>query len=299
MKRRDINRKLLQKIQNYRVIDPETGEDVTYMVKLSPNYTENQVKYAKRRDEQGEFNELLGGFVFMAFHSALKEKVSAPTLVRLMYLATYLKHDDTRIMYGKRGVMTDADMMNLLRCSRAVFYRFKQEALESGVLTFDGEAYHIDLNHFTKGSADHLIRQNLIFTRLFVDIMRELFETHGASNKGLKQLAIIYKLLPYVHLKTNTICKKPQEEDRDKLEPMTLKELAEALDYHEKKIGSVLRGLKLGDDFVLMQTRTGSREMWAINPLVILRGNIDKNDGLYKLFDLAKRLELRRKKRNK
>ena len=75
-----------------------------------------------------------------------------------------------------------------------------------------------------------------------------LVKTFFTSLKDLKlkpaELGALYKLLPYVHYETNMICANPFEEYPQDIRFLNIKEIAELIGMHEKKVIELLRELK-------------------------------------------------------
>lgn len=123
------------------------------------------------------------------------------------------------------------------------------------------------------------------YTRVFVNNVKEMY--YGTESRKRKQLANLFKILPYINFKYNVFCMNPKEVDKEKLELLNWTDLAELCGYdktHVTKFRKDLMNLKVyGYDVIGEFTRSSGKTI-IVNPKVYYGGD-DVNDVKY-LYDL-------------
>lgn len=130
---------------------------------------------------------------------------------------------------------------------------------------------------------------NLTYTRLFSKNVQDMYL--GTDPKSRKQLANLFKLLPYINFTYNVFCMNPTEVDHTKLKLCTWTDLARLCGYEDNKniakFKRELLKLKIYDKFTIGQFISGNGYKICINPKVYYSGtNIDNLKALYRLFEM-------------
>jgi hypothetical protein len=126
---------------------------------------------------------------------------------------------------------------------------------------------------------------NLTYTRVFVDNVKDMYE--GTESKQRKQLANLFKILPYINFKYNVFCMNPEETDKKKLNLLNWTDLARLCGYdetHVTKFRKDLMNLKIYGYDVIGEFNRSSGKTIIVNPKIYYSGD-DANDVKY-LYDL-------------
>jgi len=130
--------------------------------------------------------------------------------------------------------------------------------------------------------------KDLTYTRLFTQNIQAMYE--GTEPKARKQLANLFKVLPYINFKHNIFCANPTEMDFEKIEFYNWTDLARICGYDETNITKFKRELwklKIYGYNTIGQFSSGNEYYICINPKIFYSGdNIDDVDFLYKSFKM-------------
>lgn len=138
---------------------------------------------------------------------------------------------------------------------------------------------------------------NLTYTRLFTQNIQDMYK--GTEPKKRKQLANLFKILPYINFKYNVFCANPTELDESNLILYTWTDLARICGYEEKKniakFKKELWNLDIYRHNVIGEFKTKSGIAICVNPKVYYSGdNVKDIERLYVMFSMV---EDRNKKR--
>lgn len=121
---------------------------------------------------------------------------------------------------------------------------------------------------------------NYTYVRIYINAIREMY--YGTTAGQRKQLANLFKILPYVNYKYNVFCSNPEETDPSKIEPLSWTALADMCGYENNKhisdfIGN-LKKLKINGQFSIGQFQRGTeKKRIIVNPSIYYAG-INKDD---------------------
>lgn len=132
--------------------------------------------------------------------------------------------------------------------------------------------------------------KDLTYTRLFSKNIQDMYE--GTEPKARKQLANLFKILPYINFKYNVFCENPTETDNKQLKLYNWTDLARICGYDDKKqvarFKRDLMKLRIYSYEVIGQFETGRGKAICINPKVYYSGdNIDDVMKLYVMFEMC------------
>jgi hypothetical protein len=108
--------------------------------------------------------------------------------------------------------------------------------------------------------------------------------------KQRKQLANLFKALPYINFKYNVFCENPTETDKTKIKPLTWTALARLCGYEDKKniakFKKDLLNLKIYEQDVIGEFSHGfNKRSIVVNPAIYYGGiNADDVKGISALF---------------
>lgn len=259
---------------NLRVIDTETGED------LSLEYTlrhRNQDSYYKQRlaqrSRQRDFT-----FSNMLNMAEVITKIDDKYCGYLLYLQTYINYDGVLVnATHEKEPMTKEDIQSALNLKKTAFYEFFKNMTDNEIMFEENGDYRINPIYHFRGSTD-----NTRVVKTFTAKVRSLYSVRNA-----KKLGFIYKLLPYIHYETNTICNNPYETNLKCVEQLSKNDIAELTQVSEKSVYSYLRSMKLGDEYVFAEIKTGKVCYYKINPFIFYRKNGEPDASLREIFLLG------------
>jgi len=258
------------------LVNPETGELVNAAV-LAPG---DRITSAKQRESYGKLphnTQSTGrdiGFTFTAM-DAIHEIISVLTTAQcgyLLALQSYVGFDGGRLINGKSGDMTTADMMDALQLKRKrqTFYDFLTRCLDNEIITKNEDgSYSVNLRYHFRGAIG-----NRAVVRSYTAKLRQVYREVKAVDLGL-----MYRMLPYVHYGTNALCANPLEKYPKKIRWFNVKELAEAIGVDDKTLSRRLPLMKFGNEYVIGRFQLGESRKFIFNPNVFYR-NSSVPDGL-------------------
>lgn len=197
----------------------------------------------------------------------------------LLYLQCFISFDGGILTNPNRDktAMTKADIQRVLDLKKTAFYEFFSAMTENGIIyEVNGKWAVNDAYHF-RGTSDN---QHVI--KSFTTRVRELYTARNA-----KKLGFIYKLLPYIHFETNTVCANPYEAAVEKTQQLSKQEIAKLTGVSEKTVYSYLRTMKLGDEHVFAEIRRGKERYYKLNPFIFYRKNGQPDATLREMFRLG------------
>lgn len=264
-----------------RGVSLETGE-LGILVPEGQGYKiispKQQIGYLKRLQKETGRQE---GFTFsdMERMQDVISVISESHCGYLLLLQTYIDYDTNVLVVGqKKTPMSKRDMQTVLGTKDTAFKRFFSEMKKHGIIIENSEGhFSINRNFHFRGPAD-----NRKVIKSFSSKVRNLYADCKAQDLGL-----VYKLLPYVHYETNTICRNPYETSLDRIEPFNLEDIAKLMSSTERSIYSKLRNLKLGDMYVFAQISGGRSTFYKINPFIFYRKDGKPDSTLREIFLLV------------
>jgi hypothetical protein len=265
------------------LIDPETGE-LVYATVLNIGdrvTTEAQRTGAAGHFEREAFKGRNAGFTFASMDDIhyVIERLTTAQCGYLLVLQCYVDYDGGRIVNSEGRALATTEMMDVLqlRKKRQTFYDFLRACLESGVITKDEhESYYVNPRYHFRGTT-----QNRMVVRTYTAKIKQAYREVKAVDIGL-----MYRMIPFVHIKENALCANPNERDPKKIRWFNVKSLAEAIGVDEKTLSRRLPHLKFAGEYVIMRHSLGSARKFSFNPRVFYRGNSAPSDSVTALFNV-------------
>ena len=310
----------MSEYKTYDLIDKETGEVVdSKTVETTPGRrtgiatsSEDQRDAYKHKleldkemadfikENEGAFIHLIykyGSVIFKELEEKLSGNKSNIHIIRFIILATYMTFggklfDDDKHRIKKSSLKHIWDVSN--RNSINESYNL---LLECGYI-YEEEGY-IMINDKTiiKGEITDIINElkkddsRYTYTRVFVNNIKSMY--YGTEQKQRKQLANLFKILPYVNFKYNVFCSNPTETDEIKLELLSWGDLAELCGYDRTNVTRFkkdLWNLKIYDHCVIGEFHCEAGMAICVNPKVYYSGD-DVSDvrNLYAMFKMCEK----------
>ena len=213
--------------------------------------------------------------------SLFDNKVDVKHMCRIIFLATSLEYDTNKLV-KKSGrsnePLTEKDIKQELGLDKKTYKLFKDEMLNSGVMTIEDDGIYLSLQYFKKGTA---IQDGRNFSRVYIETVRELYKQ--VTGRQHKTLSHLFRLLPYCDYEYNTISMKPNTDEALDT-TLTKEDIAHLLgvDYDSyKKIETSLMNLKVtlkGDTYYVLGSVTFGRgrdkkHFYVVNPLIYNSGS--------------------------
>lgn len=162
-----------------------------------------------------------------------------------------------------------------------------QETEEGYIMINESLIKKGDMENFKK-----LKKENFdnTYTRLFSENIQHMYL--NTDSKARKQLANLFRILPYVNYKYNVFCENPTETHIDKIIPLTWTDLARMCGYNEtKQISRFKKDLFKLDIYgydVIGQFSTKKGYEILVNPKIYYSGDDVKDvEYLYGLFKMT------------
>ena len=217
-------------------------------------------------------------------------------VIRFMMLATCLTFGG-KLFDSNRHRIKKSSLKNIWDVQNRNSINETYDILKECEYIYETEEGYIMINEdlIVKGAIENfeeLRKQDhsFTYTRVFVDNLKAMYQ--GTESKQRKQLANLFKALPYINFKYNVFCTNPTETNETKLELLNWTDLARLCGYDDKKqvarFKKDLMNLSVFDRSVIGQFETKSGRVIVVNPKVYYGGD-DTNDvkGIQSLFNFA------------
>lgn len=307
----------MKEYKTFELTDKETGEviDSTKLeikdgsrVGINATTKDQRESYKHKQELNKEIKAFIeeneGAFVHLMFKYGapifreLEEKEPGSKcnthVIRFMMLATCLTFGG-KLFDSNKNRVKKSSLKNIWGTTSKNSINETYNLLMECKYIYETEEGYLMLNEdiVVKGAIENfeeLRKQDhsFTYTRIFVDNLKAMYQ--GTESKQRKQLANLFKALPYINFKYNVFCANPTETDETKVEPLTWTDLARLCGYEDKKniakFKKDLTSLGIFDRSVIGQFETRAGRVIIVNPRVYYGGD-DVNDikYLYNLFD--------------
>lgn len=257
----------------YYELDEETGElKLTEDILVALNEGDvvrrkKQIEYASISYNAKNNN---GNFVWLLFNYGkdLFPNISAANLTRLMYAATFCNSDGS--------IMSKQLLRSQMNLNRPRWSEFWKEMTESDVLYEKDNMVYVRQEFVAKGTID----TNKNYTRLFCEYVQRLYEGCDSSNAH-KQLSYIFKIIPFINRRTNTVCMNPMEQNEQNIQPMRLGDFCDAIGYERKnarRLAKELLNIRINGELAVgFFVSSMDEKTWllVVNPKLYFGGKYD------------------------
>ena len=161
-------------------IQLEEGDKLKIIKKKQMDIIEDKNKKSKMNKEMKEWNEDLGGFIFVLFKYCdnilnQHKEIIVEDITKLFYLATYVNNNGYLIYKNK--YMQKDDMQYLLDMSREKFNCIFNKMIRLSIFILENKInIKINKEYFTKGSINKDMKKYYDYTRMYIKTIRYLFE---------------------------------------------------------------------------------------------------------------------------
>jgi hypothetical protein len=269
-------------LSNLRVINIETGEDVT--AENSIVNRKQSEAYARKQEitkwQQGRQHDFTASNM-----RNLNEVYTVLTTAQcgyLMLLQCYVSYDGGTLINADKMPMSTADMMNVLQLKRkrSTFYDFLKACVEHGIINENTDgSYAVNERYHFRGAFN-----NQYVVKSYTTKIKHVYREVKATDIGL-----IYRMLPYVHQETNALCENPFEKDPTKIRWFNRKELAQVIGVDPDTLRRRLPKMTFDGKYVIARIKVGGApERYTFNPSVFYRKDTAPDNTLVAMFNVAK-----------
>lgn len=191
--------------------------------KKAEHFKKSLVKAHLNTAAHRQRTEDLGGFCFLKHSSNQVVALTAPNASRLIYLSTYMNYDNKLVADNNKPI-SRKNLHHILKLNKRTTSRFINECVKTGViLEKDNNDLYLS-PEFYKGQS-----QNDDRIKIYKNAVRAIYEKMPVSEH--RYFGYIVKLIPYISVRFNIICRNIYEEDVHKVQPLALKEMCNIIDY--------------------------------------------------------------------
>lgn len=238
-----------------------------------------QAESQKRRDTSRE----LGDFYFVKSGQEFPD-LSPQTLARLVFLETYVGYADksdkkrNRLMLTQKTPMRRENLKKVLGLSKTKVCEFWNE-VSPAYITEDVDGYlRSNADVFVRGTLKR--REYTAYQRFYRNGIRSIYNSIESTQH--RYLGYVYQMLRFINLEYNILCSNPDERDKDKIQPMTVREFCDEIGFDVSnwhRLEKVYRNLRFTVDdtpvkFCAFVTDGGNKADMRIiiNPRIIYGG---------------------------
>lgn len=281
-------------VKEYTIIDNETGEVIDRAFPIRTEEENERIKdIINFKKQKTEFEESLInslGHFYFNFYKRLPN-ISKQYIFRFIYLCTYLKYGDNRLMQrvkqNKYELIKVGNLMDLLQLGKTEYNKTKKELVNNNLITInEDDTISINSKISFIGKVDKHNKQG--YTRVFKDAIQELYK--NSTPREHKKLALFIELLPFIHYKYNIVCKNPRCELMEDVEPFSiqeLKELTKTASNNITRFKNQLLNIFVNKEKAIMIIEDYNKKFVVVNPRIYYKGNnIDDLTYLINLFKI-------------
>lgn len=201
-------------------------------VTIQRNYLQQKTQNHLKRIANSE----LGKFFFISNQEEFKDLLPQ-TVTRLIYLNTFIHYGDNKLMKTERTPMEKSDLAKILGISKAAVTKFWKEVSPKYIVEKENNLIFTNTDVFIKRKLNQRGGFNP-YQKFYINGIRKLYEATAVSQH--KHLGYIFKMLPYINLEFNVLCRNPLETDLERIEPLSLKEFCDEIGYDTSQINRLL-----------------------------------------------------------
>ncbi|WP_283695678.1 hypothetical protein [Clostridium perfringens] len=228
-----------------------------------------------KNDFENLIYDNMGNFYFNFYLSL--PKIDKQYIFRFIYLCTYLKFNDSRLMKkinGKNELIKVSELMNLLKLGKTEYNKTRNILVDNDLIRINkDDSISIDRNISFVGKVKKSNKEE--YSRIFKKSIQELYNNSTAREH--KRLALFIELLPFIHYKYNIVCKNPECELMEDIDPFTIQEIQEfSKTYTDKNLSRFKKNMLnifVGGEKTIMIIEDYKKKFVVVNPKVYYKGN--------------------------
>lgn len=199
---------------------------ITYSPKDQKAYRKRKAEEEKRRlqGEQRRFWRKNAGQFYFASTESHYKNLRPATMVRLVYLATYIGYTG-KLQLTERSPMKRDSLQKILCVSKSETYRFWGEVKDQYVFECDDGQLSMSDDFFFRGKLSY----GRHYQQLYIAAIRKLYQQTTPTKH--KYLGYVFQMLPFINVEFNILCHNPDEKDLDNVNPLTIDEFCKTVGY--------------------------------------------------------------------
>lgn len=206
----------------------KTPDGVTTQRSYLQQKTQNHLKRITNSD--------LGKFFFVSNQEEFKDLLPQ-TVTRLIYLNTFIHYGDNKLMKTERTPMEKSDLAKILGISKAAVTKFWKEVSPKYIAEKENNLIFTNTDVFIRRKLNQRGGFNP-YQKFYMQGIRKLYEITAVTQH--KHLGYVFKMLPYINLEFNVLCRNPLETDLERIEPLSLKDFCAEIGYDTSQINRLL-----------------------------------------------------------
>lgn len=281
-------RKMSERIDTYT--NEETGEVIGE--ERYPINNKSKDDYKTIKGTNNFMNNNLGYFFHLFFGNVLKLDLEPQMLIRFLKLCTYMNYDNILVKGNTKGQrkIRENELQGILKLNRSEFYKTKKYLLENNLITINDDMIKIN-NKFAKRGKIKGGAYDKEVVRVFNEFQK-LYD--GVKPNQHKKLFVFIKILPYLNVRFNILCKNPYENEIERVKPISWTELGKEIGLSSrttKRLRTELWSLKINNSVVIGEFSTFlCGKAIVINPSIYYKSNnIESLKGIIDLFKISSR----------
>lgn len=272
------------------LIDMSTGEIITGVSRVITQSQEPSIEEYKKKKKLYTYMYARHGSFFFYKYDTLLEDIhdDVATAFRFLYVCSFADKNFHLVLSDGRLCNKKDHFTEIFQFPKSSSMGFLNKLLEYGLVYTDTEGtYRVNETYYAYGMPDDDFKQHSIrtFNRAVQDLYRRLSaKQHTFGGEFLK-------LVPYINIFNNTICKNIAKKNLDSEDIMTKEEIQEVLrpsSEYGKKLRLKLEKMIINDELLIAKFKAGDDIHYIVNPRFFYRGN-DINDlrSLIAHFDIS------------
>lgn len=227
-----------------KIVSPQRQEEIKeYAQKANLTSVDKNIMYEATHQLRGQFYSILckeTGFLW--------DDVTEPTLSKLIYLATFIDNDncicfdgnweetilsDKQQVITRRGIpMTKYDIQKTLNVHRNTFAAFWKECITKQLIIESDNSFFLSRDRFRFCNSSGINKSKISMVKMFKHAIRYMYE--HTDERSRKTLVHLYRLIPFINLTYNGLCKNPFETDKKKIKALPLSDICEMFGIESK-----------------------------------------------------------------
>ena len=223
---------------NYAIINTDTGEIVRKI--KTQDVVRQQHDFLKRKEKL--YKNSNKKFIWVLYDGLCEyyPDIKPQNITRLMYIVTYLSYEGY-LINDNHTYMNKKSLYKKLNISRQEADRFYKDMIDNNIFVKHDNKIYVNDNCFSKGNIYKSSKYRRNITKIYVDYIRNIYTNCPVSSH--KHLGYIFKIMPYVHIQYNILCKNPHEKKYSKILPLSLEDFCRIIHYSKAKKNRVLQEL--------------------------------------------------------
>lgn len=276
-------------------VNVETGEVIHNVSRIITEAQEEKIKnnvllYKTIFNQYGEF--------FFYKYDELLYDIQWDTALafRFLYVCTFADWNGCIYYDEDNKCAKESDFIMVFNKPKSTVSGFVDELIEHELVYQDTNGvYRVSEQYFAKKLSDNDFKNRSI--RAFHKSIRELYRKVSARQHAL--VGELLKLVPFINIHTNALCKNINEADPNYINPLNKQDIQDIFrdgsDYG-RKIYTKLEKLMIHGEAVIAKFTTVDHSHYVVNPRIFYRGNnINDLKALTKQFDIATSMAKKRR----